>query len=160
MRRISSPTDRLILRILLYYDEGTEQGACPSRKTIAAEAGYTENTVRNRLRRLRKMGLIETKQFGPKRYAHYFVKPPDGYPPKEGTPDTETDEKAGVPPQGEYPSTDTSTPRVPDEYPPREDPQKGNTKEQQPTEDPKEFADYWADRMARAKQQVSQEEAA
>lgn len=100
--------DRLLVRVLLDLDEGGPLGAYPGYELLARRTGWSGKTVRNRLSRLRKAGVIVSERGGAQGLTRYYVVSPmsrDAGTPDSpsmsrgvGTPEVQNDVPTDVPP--------------------------------------------------------------
>lgn len=100
--------DRLLVRVLLDFDEGGPLGAYPGYELLARRTGWSGKTVRNRLSRLRKTGVIVSERGGAQGLTRYYVvslmsrdaRTPDSPSMSRGvgTPEPQNDVPTDVPP--------------------------------------------------------------
>ena len=111
--------DRLLVRVLLDFDEGGPLGAYPGYELLAKRTGWSGKTVRNRLSGLRKAGVIVSERGGAQGLTRYYVVPPmsrDGGTPDSpsmsrgaGTPELQNDVPSNVPPGQDIEVVDVPT---------------------------------------------------
>lgn len=76
LRSVRNVGDRLLLRVLLDLDAGGDLGAYPGHQLLGIRTGWEPKTVRNRLSRLRRAGLIVSRRGGSEGLMRYYVMPP------------------------------------------------------------------------------------
>lgn len=131
--------DRLLVRVLLDFDQGGPMGAYPGYKLIAQRTGWSGKTVRNRLSRLLQTGVIVSERGGAQGWTRYYVVSPmsrdTGTPDSPsmsrgaGTSELQTDVSTDIPPGQDIEAVDipADVPTdVPTDVPPgREDINRG-----------------------------------